>query len=115
LFRLVPRRSTARGRARLSNDCSFPRDQVSAQVTAAAHKLALVNGWQSAQFGYNTGDPAYPVSNGVVHLSGSLLQPTGSNQIFAVLPKADRPKHDLYIRAMVYTPGNTAHTGTVLI
>lgn len=88
---------------------------VSFPVPSAAHKLALYNGWQSAQGLYNTGDPSYTVSDGVVYLSGSIYQPSGTSEIFAVLPKAARPKHTLYIQVMVYTPDNTAHAGTLLI
>lgn len=88
---------------------------VSFPVPSAAHKLALDNGWQSAQALYTTGDPSYSVSGGVVYLSGSVRQPSGSNQIFAVLPKAARPTHYLYIKVMVYTPDNVAHAGTVRI
>jgi hypothetical protein len=51
----------------------------------------------------------------VAHLSGSVYQPSGTDQIFAVLPKAARPAHALYIKVMVYTPDNVAHAGTVLI
>jgi hypothetical protein len=51
----------------------------------------------------------------VVYLSGSVYQPSGSNQIFAVLPKGARPAHALYIKVMVYTPDNVTHAGTVLI
>jgi hypothetical protein len=79
------------------------------------HKLALDNGWQSGEPTFDTGDPSYWVSGGVVHLSGAVFQPSGTGQIFAVLPKADRPAHDLYIQVMVYTPDNTANAGTVLI
>ena len=79
------------------------------------HKLALDNGWQSGEPTHDTGDPSYWVSGGVVHLSGSVVQPSGTNQIFAVLPKADRPAHDLYIQVMVYTPDNNARAGTVEI
>ena len=60
-------------------------------------------------------DPGYWVSGGVVHLSGSVDQPSGTGQIFAVLPKADRPAHDLYIQVMVYTPDDTAYAATVVI
>ena len=88
---------------------------ISFPVSTTAHNLALKNGWQSGQSKYSTGDPAYSVSNGVVHLSGSLIQPSGSSEIFAVLPKADRPKHDLYIQTMVYTPANDTQAGTVEI
>ena len=79
------------------------------------HTLALDNGWQSGEPSHDTGDPSYWVSGSVVHLSGSLVQPSGGSEIFAVLPKADRPAHALYIEVMVYTPDNTAHAGTVLI
>jgi hypothetical protein len=85
---------------------------VSFPVPEAAHKLALDNGWQSVQ---GTGDPSYSVTNGVVYLSGSVSQPTSGNEIFTVLPKAARPKHDLYIKVMVYTPGGVAQAGTVFI
>jgi hypothetical protein len=84
-------------------------------ASAAVAKLALVHGWESAQPKFGTGDPAYSVSGGVVHLSGSLFQPSGTNQIFAVLPKADRPGRILYIQVMVYTPDAVALAGTVEI
>ena len=86
-------------------------------ASATMNKLALINGWQSAQPVYGTGDPSYSVKNGVVHLSGSLLQPpaTATGQMFAVLPKAARPAHYLYIKAMVYSPGSAANAGTVVI
>jgi hypothetical protein len=114
-----------RGRPHLSNDCSFIRGlafaQFTAPVTGAAaaadtvHKLALDHGWQSGEPSHDTGDPSYWVSGGVVHLSGSMLQPSGTSQLFAVLPKADRPAHYLYLKVMVYTPDNSAHAGTVQI
>jgi hypothetical protein len=75
---------------------SFP-----AAATAAA-TLSLLNGWQSANPAQSTGDPAYTVSGGVVHLSGSLQQPSGTNTEFAVLPKAARPAHVLWITVYTY-------------
>src|SRR5215469_2930598 len=65
------------------------------------HKLNLEFGWQSSQSQKNTGDPSYTISNGVAYLSGSLHQPSGSDPVFAVLPKAARPSHVMYIG--VYT------------
>jgi hypothetical protein len=79
------------------------------------HKLATDNGWVSGEPTHDTGDPSYFVAGGVVHLSGSVYQPSGTSQIFAVLPKAYRPAHDLYIQVMVYTPDNTAYAGAVLV
>ncbi len=74
---------------------SFPR------ASLAAHALTLRNGWKSAQDRYSTGDPAYSISGGVVHLSGSVYQSTGSQMEFAVLPKAARPAHNILMS--VYT------------
>jgi len=88
---------------------------ISFPVPQAAHTLTLDNGWQSAQGLYTTGDPSYSVSGGVVYLSGSVRQPISGNDILTVLPKAARPKHDLYIKVMVYTPGTAAQAGTLFI
>jgi hypothetical protein len=79
-------------------------------ASAVRHKLTLRNGWHSEQSVWNSGDPAYSVSGGVVYLSGSLATP-GTNEAFAVLPTAARPAHDLYIK--VYTLDSSV--GTVLI
>lgn len=65
--------------------------------STATHPLALRNGWNSSQFRWNTGDPAYTVRNGVVYLSGSLHQRVAGSDIFAKLPAAARPSHNLYI------------------
>jgi hypothetical protein len=64
---------------------------------ATGHKLTLLNGWVSSQGQYQSGNPAYWVSNGVVHLLGSLKQPSGTSTQFAVLPPAARPAHFLWI------------------
>ncbi len=54
--------------------------------TLAQKKLTLLNSWQSSQAAFNSGDPSYAVSGGLVYLSGSLQQSAG-NDIFATLPK----------------------------
>ena len=59
--------------------------------------------------------PAWTVRNGVVYLSSSVFQPSGTSEVFAVLPKADRPVHDLYVQVMVKSPDETVYAGTVLI
>jgi hypothetical protein len=71
----------------------------------ATHKLALINGWQSCQSCYGTGDPSYSALGGVVYLSGSLQRPTGSKDVFAVLPRSARPAHALAIG--VYANGGS--------
>lgn len=84
--------------------------QATTAVTGVTwHKLTLINGWQSSQSVYGTGNPSYAISGGVVYLSGSLHGGTGST--FAVLPKAARPAQLLYMT--VYTSGGTY--GTLLI
>lgn len=75
-----------------------------------SHKLTLKNGWASSQSNYGTGDPSYAISGGVVYLSGS-MHGTGASQVVAVLPKAERPAHDLYISVYAFDGA----TGSVLI
>jgi hypothetical protein len=90
---------------------SFP---VASTVT---NQLTLINGWKSAQPPYGTGDPSYSVKNGVVHLSGSLVQPPapGDTQDFAVLPPAARPKYCLYIKTEVSPPDSFAAAGQIVV
>jgi hypothetical protein len=64
-----------------------------------SRKLTLKNGWVSSQPAYDTGDPSYAVSGGVVYLSGSLH--AGTSHLAATLPKAARPNHELFVS--VYT------------
>jgi hypothetical protein len=72
--------------------------------------MPLQNGWQSAQSVYNTGDPAYSISNGIVHLSGSLYRPAGTPANFspdwaaAILPSSDSPSDNCFVPD-VYTFG----------
>lgn len=68
----------------------------------AVTPLNLLDGWQSAQGIYNTGDPGYSVADGIVHLSGSLTQPTPDGTEFAVLPPSARPSHYLYITTYAF-------------
>ena len=71
----------------------------------ALHTLNLQNGWVSLQSGFNTGDPSYSVSGGMVHLSGAMWRASGSSSVFAVLPIAARPTSTEYIPD--YTDGAT--------
>jgi len=62
------------------------------------HKLNLINGWVSANTSVNkAGDPAYAVKNGIVYLSGSVKQTSGSRSTFAVLPTAARAGLKMYL------------------
>src|SRR5262249_34352654 len=58
-----------------------------------------------------SGDPSYAVSNGIVHLAGSLSQPKAGPQEFAVLPKGARPAHKIIID--VYTDDGASGRLTV--
>ncbi len=76
----------------------------------ARHKLTLTNHWASSQSPYNTGDPSYSISKGVVYLSGSLHGGTSSSVAFT-LPKSARPTHVVYLS--VYTSAET--TGALVL
>jgi hypothetical protein len=81
---------------------SFP----AAQSAPASTPLALVNDWHSEQSQYNTGDPAYFVSNGIVHLSGSIAstESTPADGFFTgQIPQAIVP--DYCTEANVYAYG----------
>ena len=61
----------------------------------------MENGWESAQSVYNTGDPAYTISNGIVHLSGSLYRPAGAGtgdnwKAAAIVPPAALPSDNCF-------------------
>lgn len=76
---------------------SDARQSITAVTGVTWHKLTLINGWTSSQNVYGTGNPRYAISGGVVYLSGSLH--AGTSTSFAVLPKAARPAHWLYMTA----------------
>jgi hypothetical protein len=75
---------------------------VSFRTATGAHKLSLRNGWQSSQSAWDTGDPGYTITGGVVYLSGSLHQAVGTNLVFAVLPRGARPRHQLWITTYTF-------------
>ncbi|HEV2371089.1 MAG TPA: hypothetical protein VGS19_02875 [Streptosporangiaceae bacterium] len=70
---------------------SFPSAAVNAQ------QLTPLNSWTPPQT-YAATAPSWYVSNGVVHLFGSLYT-TGTSPEFAVLPQALWPTHTLYLIA----------------
>ena len=70
--------------------------------------LSLINGWESENGTYGTGNPKVAEQSNVVYLSGSLAQATPGSPEFAVLPSSFRPTHNLYIT--VYTNGDTSGT-----
>lgn len=83
---------------------SFP-----AASAATVGLMPLLNGWQSAQSTWGTGDPAYFISNGAVHLDGSVLNPTppqpySEGWTFAQLPSQAQPPAACFERD-VYTDG----------
>jgi hypothetical protein len=92
---------------------SFP----TAATAAAGQPIPLLNGWQSAQGQYGTGDPSYEVNLGVAHLSGSMYDsqgtpPAGSPAwVFADMPQAAWPTCTM--GANVYTYGGG--TGTISV
>ena len=67
--------------------------------------VPLLNGWQSADNLYITGDPAFSITSGIVHLSGSLRRPAGNGpQTAAQLPPQAWPSDNCF-RTPTYTYG----------
>jgi hypothetical protein len=81
---------------------SFPARSMSVQP------IPLIDGWASSQAQFKSGDPGYSVSDGVVYLSGSLHQVTGTANEFAKLPAALRPASDVF--GVVFTMSTTHGT-----
>jgi hypothetical protein len=79
-------------------------------ASVKSRAVTLLNGWQSSQSKYQTGNPSCAVRHGVVYLSGS-MHSGGSSPLAFMLPKAARPTHALFIT--VYTLDGT--TGVVEI
>ena len=72
-----------------------------AAKTLKSSNLALENGWLSSQSPYDTGNPAYSVSDGVVYLSGS-MHTGGKSRLAFILPKAARPSAGMYISTYTF-------------
>jgi hypothetical protein len=67
------------------------------------HPLHLINGWKSAStIELQTGTTSYAVSGGVVYLSGSVRQPSGTVALFGTLPKAERPANVLELATYTF-------------
>ena len=78
-----------------------PEQQATFSAVLRWHKLTLQNGWVSSQQAYDSGDPAVAIQRGIVYLSGSMHQASGTSGNFARLPRGFRPAHVLYLH--VYT------------
>jgi hypothetical protein len=79
-----------------------PAASASIKPDCAWQALSLFNGWESAQSTWNTGDPAFCVANGVVYLSGSLMNPASSSAEFALLPQYAQPASNLFLQVYTY-------------
>jgi hypothetical protein len=79
-----------------------PTASASIRASCVWAPLSLVNGWQSDQNMWNTGDPAYCVMGGTVYLSGSLSQPAAGPSEFAVLPSGALPATRDYLSVYTY-------------
>jgi hypothetical protein len=62
------------------------------------HDLSLLNNWQWAGIA-GTGHPRWAVRDGIVYLTGSMYESSGSGDLVAKLPRAARPAHALYVEA----------------
>lgn len=59
------------------------------------HTFALVDGWKSGLTRFRTAAPAYTVIGGVVHLTGSMYEATGTVGLWTILPAAARTAADV--------------------
>lgn len=73
---------------------SFPTSAIT------RHKLTLVNGWTSAQVADGTDNPAYSIKDGVVRLSGGLIN--GTSSVVTGVPAAAHPAHFMYRSLYTY-------------
>jgi hypothetical protein len=87
------------------NGVSFP------DASVVSHDLTLIGEWESGQPTFDTGDPAYSIIDGVVHLSGSLELNGTTDSPAATIPAKARPKHAMWID--IYTKDGTV--GQVII
>lgn len=87
-----------------------------AEVTRVTwHNLRLLHGWKSSRAStYQVANPRYAISGGVVYLDGALHQSSGTNREFAVLPRAARPAHNVFL-TMLAGDGGTGAPGSVEI
>jgi hypothetical protein len=101
---------SAGGGAYASTHLSAANSPAASQAAAGVSwtSLSLVNGWASENSAFQSGNPKVAQQNGIVYLSGSLAQPSGSSDVFATLPSADRPAHNMWIT--VYTFSDTSGT-----
>jgi hypothetical protein len=103
---------SAGGGAYASTHLAGGNSPAASQAVSAAGvtwtSLSLVNGWASENGAFQSGNPKVAQQSGIVYLSGSLAQPSGSSSEFAVLPSADRPAHNMWIT--VYTVDGSSGT-----
>jgi len=101
----------------LGSGAGYAASTTASHPAAAAkvtwHKLSLRNGWKSAPAAFHTGRPDYKVISGVVHLTGvAVYGPDVSSsspaELLGVLPKAERPKHNLWFSVFNYAASGSA-------
>ena len=89
--------ASATSRASIQH-AAAPAQQAGAIATSVRwHRLTLRNGWASSQSQYGSGNPAVAVQRGIVYLSGSMHQASGTSTQFATLPRGFRPRHNLWL------------------
>jgi len=72
-------------------------------TTLTWHTLILRNGWSAVQqSGMHFGMPGWAVSGGIVYLRGAISGGRGAD--LAILPRAARPAHDLWISYVTSGP-----------
>ncbi len=75
------------------------------------HSIPLTGTWVSSNSVWASGNPSYAVVGPIVYLSGSMQDTAASSGLFAFMPKASQPTHN--VGKLVYTYEGTAGGMTI--
>ncbi len=101
----------------LGSGAGYAASTTASHPAAAAkvtwHKLSLRNGWKPGPAAFDTAAPKYKVSGGVVYLTGVAVYAPNTGTatppaVVGVLPKAERPTHNLWLGIFNYAASGSA-------
>jgi hypothetical protein len=75
------------------------------------HPIPLTGTWESSNSVWGSGNPSYAVVGPIVYLSGSMQDTSAGTGLFAFMPKASQPAHN--VTKLVYAFGGTSGGMTI--
>lgn len=102
LSRAIAAAAAALALALVFGGAAVPGASASIRPACGWQSLYLLNGWQSANGTWTSGDPEYCVANGMVYLGGSLTQSSAAGGEIAQLPPQALPTSPLYLSVYTY-------------